>query len=68
MSVLASAINDLFADPHVAEDAFYTPAGGAPLAVRAIVHRPDVHADVLGLRAGTETTRIEVRTTEPATW
>ena len=40
-SVFASAMDVLFADPNIGVEAIYTSDGGAPVAVRAIVRRPD---------------------------
>ncbi len=41
MSPLAQAIDELFADPNFAAEAFYLPESGEPISVRFLARRPD---------------------------
>jgi hypothetical protein len=64
MTAIATAIDDLFADPNIAADAVYTPAGGDPMTVRVIAKRPD---DIVGFgdtRIHTATALFDVRIVE----
>jgi len=46
MNAFATAIDVLFANPEIAGDAAYTPAGGVSVTVRAVLDRPDKEIDV----------------------
>jgi hypothetical protein len=63
-SVFASAMDVLFADPNIGVEAIYTSDGGAPVAVRAIVRRPDEVTNFGDARLWSETTRFDVRVAE----
>ena len=67
MTAFAAAIDSLFADPHLAQDAVYTPAGGAPVPVRVIVRRPDVVSEFAGGRVAAVTAVFDLRVSEVAT-
>jgi hypothetical protein len=45
MSAFDAGVTALFADPHLAREVVYTPAGGDPVTVRAIRTAPDVTRD-----------------------
>jgi len=64
MSVFAPAIDDLFADPHLAADAVFLPDGGEPISVRVIARRPDRVLEFGGARLHAETAILEVRVSE----
>ena len=60
----ALALDALFTDTHLGRDVIYTADGGTQTLVRAIVRRPD---DVTGFgetRIWSETTRLDLRTSE----
>ena len=64
MTAVAAAVDALFADPNIAIDGIYTPAGGAPRTVRVIARRPD---QIIGLgetRIHTATAVFDVRVSE----
>ena len=64
MSAFEVALDALFADTHLGRDVIYTADGGAQTLVRAIMRRPD---DVTGFgetRIWSETTRLDLRTSE----
>jgi hypothetical protein len=66
MSILAAAIENLFADPNIARDATYVADGGAPRRIRVVTRRAD---DVTGFgeaRLWSETTRVDLRVAEVA--
>ena len=63
-SVFASAMDVLFADPNIGVEAIYTSDGGAPVAVRAIVRRPEEVTNFGEVRLWSETTRIDLRVAE----
>ena len=66
MTAVAMALDALFADDNIAREAVYTPAGGAPVLVRAVARRAD---DVTGFgeaRVWSETTRLDLRLAEVA--
>lgn len=65
MSLFAQAIDDLFADPHLARDAIWRTGGtGSGLAVRIIRRHPDRIQSFGETRLWAATTMIEVRTAE----
>ena len=64
MTAFTAAIDTLFADPNIACDAIYIPAGGDPMTVRVIAKRPD---DIVGFgdtRIHTATAMFDVRVWE----
>jgi len=63
-TAFASAIDALFGDPHLSRDIIYTSDGGAPAPVRAILRRPDEVNGFGETRLWSETTRLDLRTTE----
>jgi hypothetical protein len=65
VSAFAAATDVLFADPHLARDAVYRPAGeGDGILVRVMLRRPDRIESFGETRLLTDTTLIDVRTTE----
>ncbi len=65
MTVFATAINDLFADPNIARDAVWRPGGiGDGIPVRAIIRRPDRNAEFGDVAVHTATAVFEVRVSE----
>ncbi|WP_111735380.1 head-tail joining protein [Roseovarius amoyensis] len=64
MSILAAAIDTLFADPNIAREATYMPEGGAPVLVRIVARRTDAITDFGDARLWSETTRIDLRAAE----
>lgn len=68
MSAFASAIDALFADPNIGEDALWKAGGvGAGLAVRIIRKSPDRMAEFGDSRAVLPTVGIDVRRSQAAT-
>jgi hypothetical protein len=64
MSIFSAAIDNLFADPAIAQDATYTADGGTPVVVRVVMRRAD---DITGFgdaRLWSETTRVDLRVAE----
>jgi hypothetical protein len=66
MTAFAAAVDALFADPHVAADATYTPDGGSPVPVRIVLRRQDTVTDFGGAQVWSETTRADLRVAEVA--
>jgi hypothetical protein len=64
MTAFATAIDDLFADPNIAAEAIYTPAGGGPMTVRVIAKRPDEIVGFGDTRIHTATAMFDVRVSE----
>jgi len=64
MSIFATAIDNLFADPAIARDASYTAEGGSPVPVRVVTRRPDELTGFGEARLWSETTRVDVRVAE----
>ena len=64
MTAFAAAVDALFADPNIGEDAVYTSDGGAPVLVRAVARRADVVSDFGDARLWSETTRLDLRVAE----
>lgn len=64
MSVFAHVIDHLFADPYLAADAVFLPAGGEPVAIRIIARRPDRVLEFGGARLHAETAIFELRASE----
>lgn len=68
MSAFASAIDALFADPNIGEDALWKEGGvGAGLAVRIIRKSPDRMAEFGDSRAVLPTVGIDIRRSQSAT-
>ena len=66
MTAFAEALEALFADAHLAEEAVYTAAGGSPQLVRVVTRRAD---EVTGFGEGrlwSETTRLDLLVSEVA--
>lgn len=66
MTAFAAAIDSLFADPNIAQDAVYTPADGAPVPVRVIVRRPDVVSEFAVGRIAAAAALFDLRVGEVA--
>ena len=64
MSVFATAIDNLFADPNIARDATYIADGGAPQLIRVVTRRADEVTGFGDARLWSETTRIDLRVAE----
>jgi hypothetical protein len=64
MTAFTAAIDTLFADPNIACDAIYTPAGGDPITVRMIAKRPDEIVGFGDTRIHTATALFDVRIVE----
>ena len=65
MSIFAEALDDLFADPHLARDAAWRAGGTAPPAtVRIVLRQPDRIGGFGETRLLADTTVVEVRTIE----
>jgi hypothetical protein len=65
MSIFAEALDDLFADPHLARDATWREGGtGPPAAVRIVLRQPDRIGDFGETRLLADTTVVELRTLE----
>ena len=65
MSIFADAIDDLFADPNLARDAVWRAGGtGAPVTVRVVLRQPDRVESFGETRLWSETTRLDLRTSE----
>lgn len=64
MTAFAAAINVLFTDPNVSAAVTFTPAGGVPQSIRAIVARPDATADFLNSRIATTALEVELRVSD----
>ena len=63
-SAFAAAIDLLFTDPNIGQDAVYIADGGAPVIVRAVVRRPDEVTNFGDARLWSETTRVDLRLAE----
>ena len=66
MSILAAALDALFADGNIARDAVCTPAGGAPVLVRVVARRADEITGFGDARLWSETIRVDLRVSEVA--
>ena len=62
--VLEAALDAVFGDPNIAQDALYVPAGGDPVAIRVIARRPDQVLDFGNTRIHTKTSLFDVRVSE----
>ena len=64
MTAVAAALDALFADPNIGEDAVYTADGGAPVLVRVVSRQADAVTDFGDARIWSETTRLDLRVAE----
>ena len=65
MSIFAEALDDLFADPHLARDAAWRAGGtGEPVTVRIVLRQPDRIGGFGETRLLADTTVVEVRMVE----
>ena len=63
-AALSLAIEVLVADGNIGHDAVYTPAGGAPVLMRAVARRADDITSFGDARLWSETTRMDLRVAE----
>ena len=67
MTAFTAATDVLFADPHLAQDAVYRPAGaGDGIPVRVMLRRPDRVESFGETRIASSTTMLDVRVSEVA--
>ena len=67
MTAFAAATDVLFADPHLARDAVYRPAGaGDGISVRVMLRQPDRIESCGEARLASSTTLLDVRVSEIA--
>ena len=67
MTAFAAATDVLFADPHLARDAFYRPAGaGDGIPVRVMLRRPDRIESFGETRLASSTTMLDLRSSKVA--
>ena len=67
MTAFAAAINTLFADPYLGADAIYHVGGsGETITLKAIVRQPDRIGTYGETRIATETTLVDIRTSDIA--
>ena len=64
MMALAAAIDDLFADPIIGQDAVYTASGGDAVAIRVVARRADAVTGFGEARLWAETARFDIRVAE----
>jgi|AMFO01.1.fsa_nt_gi hypothetical protein len=64
MTAFAAAMDAIFADVHLAVDATWYPAGGAPQPIRVIRKAPDEVTSFGAAQILSETTLVDVRTSE----
>ena len=64
MTAVAAALDALFADPNIGEDAVYIADGGAPVLVRVVSRQADAITDFGEARLWSETTRLDLRVAE----
>lgn len=64
MSAFSGAIDLLFTDPNIGQEAVYTSEGGAPVLVRLVARRADAITDFGDARLWSETTRVDLRVAE----
>jgi hypothetical protein len=64
MSAILTAIDVLFADPHLAREATYEPTDGDPFPVRVMARRADTVADFGEARLWSERNAFDVRVGE----
>jgi len=66
MTAFAAAMDAIFADVHLAVDATWYPAGGAPQPVRVIRKAPDEVTSFGSTQILSDTTLVDVRVSEMA--
>ena len=66
MTVVAMALDALFADDNIARDAVYTPEGSTPILVRVVTRRADETTGFGDARLWSETTRLDLRLADVA--
>ena len=66
ISAFASAMDVLFADLNIGVEAVYTPDGGTPVEVRAVVRRSDEVTNFSDVRLWSETTHVDLRVAQVA--
>jgi hypothetical protein len=59
-SAFDAALAALLADPNIGRDVVYTPQGGTPITVRAVLRRPDDVTSFGDARLWSETTRLDL--------
>lgn len=65
MLAFSAAVNAIFADPNMAVDAIYRPRfGGAGVACRVILTKPDVLNDFGGATVVSGTLRVDIRASD----
>jgi len=64
MTAFAAALDALFADSNIGENAVYTSDGGAPVLVRVVSRQADAITDFGDARLWSETTRLDLRVAE----
>jgi hypothetical protein len=64
MTAFAAALDALFANSDVGEDAVYIADGGAPVIVRVVSRQADAITDFGDARIWSETTRLDLRVAE----
>jgi hypothetical protein len=64
MSIFIAAIDNVFCDPNIAQDAVYVADGGTPVLVRVVMRRADDITAFGDARLWSETTRIDLRVAE----
>lgn len=66
MTVVAMALDALFADGNIGVDAVYMPEGETPVLVRVVTRRADDISSFGDARLWSETTRLDLRVAEVA--
>ena len=64
MTALAGALDALFVDGNIAQDAIYIAEGGTPQLVRVVTRRADEVTGFGDARLWSETTRVDLRVAE----
>lgn len=67
MTAFVAAIDSLFADPNIAQDAVYVATAGTAIPVRVIARRPDAVSDFAGGRIASATAVFDLRFSDVAT-
>jgi hypothetical protein len=66
VTVFAQALEAIFADPNISNEAAYTAEGGAPKMVRIVARRADAVTSFGEARLWSEATRVDLRVVEVA--
>ena len=66
MDAVAVALDTLFVDPNIGQEAVYIADVGAPVLVRIVARRADAISDFGDARLWSETTRVDLRVAEVA--